>query len=300
MYALRGDPLWPDVCFSPKGHSVLDLGAHIGVFSRYALQEGCARLLAVEPEPSNAALLRRNTRPVGSNDDAAHGDSDDDASSFDVRVLEAAVAHGAKASGDERLALVHGRDRNDGTGNTWRHALAGHSHYKQQQQSQKKQQRRRAQGGDEGRGGSGGRGGGESSELEESMVVVLPFFGEGGALQLAEAGGRAAATFVKLDVEGSELALLGSAEAADPKQWRGVTRLVAEWSFTKQRSVGAFHAAVANLEQAGFLVFYDGKGSWWDQRQQNDDGGSSEDREWPWHTDLLLFAARREADVCHN
>ena len=60
-----GDPRWrwdafgPEA-FSPNGHAVLDIGAHIGVFSRLALSLGAERVLGVEPEPENAALWRTN------------------------------------------------------------------------------------------------------------------------------------------------------------------------------------------------------------------------------------------------
>ena len=67
---------------------------------------------------------------------------------------------------------------------------------------------------------------------------------------------------------------------AHDRSWRGVTRLVFEWSFTKERRVERFRAAVAALEAAGFVVMYEGRGSW------------DELDEWPWHTDAIVFAAR--------
>lgn len=42
------------------GHVVLDLGAHIGAFTRRALDEGAKRVISVEPWPANFALLREN------------------------------------------------------------------------------------------------------------------------------------------------------------------------------------------------------------------------------------------------
>jgi FkbM family methyltransferase len=40
------------------GDVVLDLGAHVGTFTRFALQRGASRVIAFEPEPSHVALLR--------------------------------------------------------------------------------------------------------------------------------------------------------------------------------------------------------------------------------------------------
>lgn len=41
------------------GDVVIDVGAHLGTFTRYALQRGAARVIAVEPMPALAACLRR-------------------------------------------------------------------------------------------------------------------------------------------------------------------------------------------------------------------------------------------------
>jgi FkbM family methyltransferase len=43
-----------------QGDVVLDLGANIGAASRLFLDRGAAYVMAVEPDPSNVALLRRN------------------------------------------------------------------------------------------------------------------------------------------------------------------------------------------------------------------------------------------------
>lgn len=53
----------------------------------------------------------------------------------------------------------------------------------------------------------------------------------------------------------AELRLLS---AFAPGDWRRVERLVVEWSFTKQRSLDVFLAAVARLEAEGFAVWYAG------------------------------------------
>jgi FkbM family methyltransferase len=50
------------------GVVVVDIGAHRGIYSAYALQHGCAALVAYEPKPTNFALLSENIdRSTGSN-----------------------------------------------------------------------------------------------------------------------------------------------------------------------------------------------------------------------------------------
>ena len=95
-----------DFAFTIKGHDcILDIGAHIGVFTRYALGKGATRIIAYEPEPSNAELLRYNTRSsVGLEK---------------IEVHECGVAHGKEGT----AKLIGGKDRNDGVSNTWRHSL---------------------------------------------------------------------------------------------------------------------------------------------------------------------------------
>lgn len=56
------DPEIPD--FRPK--TIVDVGAHIGMASiLFALKYPAARIIAIEPEPSNFAALVRNTAPFG-------------------------------------------------------------------------------------------------------------------------------------------------------------------------------------------------------------------------------------------
>lgn len=43
-----------------KGDVVVDCGAHIGVFTDVALKRGASKVIAVEPDPSNIACLRKN------------------------------------------------------------------------------------------------------------------------------------------------------------------------------------------------------------------------------------------------
>ena len=42
------------------GDTVIDAGAHVGVYTRYALSRGAARVIAIEPEPTNIISLERN------------------------------------------------------------------------------------------------------------------------------------------------------------------------------------------------------------------------------------------------
>lgn len=46
--------------FVQKGDTVLDCGANVGVFTRFALNAGAARVVAIEPAPDNVECLRRN------------------------------------------------------------------------------------------------------------------------------------------------------------------------------------------------------------------------------------------------
>ena len=43
-----------------KGDIVLDCGANVGTFARYALDAGAAKVVAIEPAPDNLECLRRN------------------------------------------------------------------------------------------------------------------------------------------------------------------------------------------------------------------------------------------------
>jgi hypothetical protein len=82
--------------FSVKGHVVLDIGAHIGVFSRYAISEGCTRIISYEPEPSNFDLLSQNL-PTSANNDLS------------IELHSKAVGNKS-----ETRTLVIARDENDG------------------------------------------------------------------------------------------------------------------------------------------------------------------------------------------
>ena len=167
---LRGDPRWEGVDWSPKGHAVLDVGAHIGAFARFCLQGGAVSVLALEPEPSNAELCRANV---------AH--------TLCVEVRELAVLHGASPSGIRESDLVLGRTRSDGVANTWRHALQGLSHYR-----------------DDAAGGAPTRAeaaAGSVEALERIRVQTRPLLGADGILTPEH-------TFVKLDCEGAELEIL--------------------------------------------------------------------------------------------
>ncbi len=49
--------------FVQKGDTVLDCGANVGVFTRFALNAGASRVVAIEPAPDNLECLRRNFAP---------------------------------------------------------------------------------------------------------------------------------------------------------------------------------------------------------------------------------------------
>ena len=42
------------------GDTVIDAGAHIGLYTRYALERGASRVIAIEPEPTNIICFERN------------------------------------------------------------------------------------------------------------------------------------------------------------------------------------------------------------------------------------------------
>ena len=48
-----------DVAIRP-GDTVVDCGAHVGVFTRYALTRGARKVIAIEPEPTNIACFESN------------------------------------------------------------------------------------------------------------------------------------------------------------------------------------------------------------------------------------------------
>ena len=43
-----------------EGGTVIDCGAHVGVLTRYALDQGAIRVVAIEPDPANIFCFRRN------------------------------------------------------------------------------------------------------------------------------------------------------------------------------------------------------------------------------------------------
>ena len=250
-----GDPRWDwrrfgADAFNPHGHSVLDIGAHIGVFTRLALEAGAVRVRAVEPEPHNAALWRQNMEHVGKESDAgSKPGGPQQRVRQSAHLVEAAVVMPTAEAGRLQsdggggtATLVLGQTRSDGFVNTWRHALKGQSHYK-------------------------------AAEAEEVEVRTVTLFGAGGLLETDGPW-----SYVKLDCEGCELALLTGFE---PGAWHGVQRLVFEWSFTKQRRMDVFTRAVRRLEDEGFDVWYEGRGNW-----------EQSFEEWPWPCDALVFAAR--------
>ena len=235
--------------FSVKGHkSVLDIGAHIGVFARLALSKGCHKVIAYEPEPDNFELLSQNLEIIQQSETLKQS----------IPVIElhsAAVAH----ESSETRTLIQARHENDGKLNTWRHSLEEYSHYvdRDTKLSSTKQM----------------------NTLQRFEVACISFF-EGALVP--------GVTFVKLDCEGAEIDILLSSEASKQSSWLNVTHLALEWSFTKERRVSLFHKAMDNLRTAGFEVYYDGMGSWWD----TDDGVL-----WPFPNDLIVFAVISSTSV---
>jgi FkbM family methyltransferase len=203
-----------DETWSPEGHLVLDAGAHIGCFSRYALDAGALSVRAFEPEPSNAALARRNAPQA--------------------QLVEAALANSKTTLSADTATLVLGRQRSDGAANTWRHALEAYNTH--------------------------------AGDVETRTVSCLPFYNVLGD-----------ATFVKLDIEGAELAILDDFAAG---AWSKVRRLVFEYSFTKRRALAPFRRIVEALEKEGFYVSYDFKGT------------LDELETWPGRTDALVFCSK--------
>jgi len=118
-YDYHGDEF--DFSLEGHGHVVLDIGAHIGVFTRYALSKRARHVTAYEPEPSNAAILRRNATPRIKNS----GDRS-------VEIHESAVAQGNAGM----KKLVRARNRNERTHNTWRHSLEKYSQYEDKSTNQ--------------------------------------------------------------------------------------------------------------------------------------------------------------------
>ena len=206
-------------CFSLASHTcVLDVGAHIGIFSRLALAEGCSRIIAYEPEPTNFELLSRNMNIVKPT-----------ASKSSLPVIElhsAAVVNGTSGSG----TLVRARNENSGKQNTWRHSLEDYSQYVDRTTDlpsvfQKK-------------------------TLDRFPVDCVSFFG--GREELKQKSALVpGVTFVKLDCEGAEIDILLNEEASRRSSWLDCTHLVVEWSFTKERRVDIFHKAINNLKLAG-------------------------------------------------
>ena len=250
VYELGGNALRcgdnQKMMFSPRGHKcVLDVGSHIGAFSRFALSVGCQHIIAYEPEPNNLELLRYNLTPLT--------DGNKIHETTRTEIYPMAVANGKS----RRQNLLHARSRNDGTLNTWRHAVEDYSQYvdKTTKLPSTKQE----------------------TILSRTEVTTVPLFGNKGAIVKG-------VTFVKLDCEGAEVDILLSHDSSKAESWMDVTHLVFEWSFTKEKRVDVFHRAIDNLNDAGFDISFEGQGSWWD---------TESNVVWPYHSDLVVFAVRQ-------
>ena len=137
----------PNTGFSLKGHDVvLDIGAHIGAFSRYAIGVGCQQIIAYEPELENAKLLEDNLGGA----EIGH------------TIQKCAVAHG----GPGLCNFVNARNRTDGTLNSWRHSLEKYSIYVDRKGGGNQAQTIEQQ----------------DAVLARSQVKTIPLFGPDGAL----------------------------------------------------------------------------------------------------------------------
>lgn len=74
----------------PEGSTVLDIGAHIGVFARDAVRRGAGHVVSYEPEPRNLDVLRRN------------------ADGFPITVIDAAVTSNTDAQTMDFWVNWHG------------------------------------------------------------------------------------------------------------------------------------------------------------------------------------------------
>ncbi len=81
-----------------RGESVLDVGAHIGAFARWALDQGSGRVTSIEPEAENLELLYQNV----------HADK--------VRIIEGAVV----GDDQKQVDLFVNQKRNKGLHATFR------------------------------------------------------------------------------------------------------------------------------------------------------------------------------------
>lgn len=247
--------------FSLENHGcVLDVGAHIGVFSRYMIEKGCQRIIAYEPEPSNFELLKRNLDMVSAQTSSTTATPIPPT----VELRSSAIAHGPS----ESRILVQARNENNGKENTWRHSLEEYSQYVDRTTEMSSTLQKQT--------------------LQRFSVPSIQLFGSttinnDGKEEKVQGAIERGVTFVKLDCEGAEVDILTSKEAAQRSSWLDVTHLVVEWSFTKERRVKVFHKAMSNLREAGFEVYYEGIGSWWD---------TDETVMWPYPNDLIIFATK--------
>ena len=255
IYSLRQHlaPTMPSGFSLTEHDSVLDVGAHIGVFSRLALAEGCSRVIAYEPESTNFELLRQNLKFVSPMASLS-------SSQPMIELHSSAVTQDPSES--RTRTLVRARNENSGKLNTWRHSLEEYTQYVDRTTELPSVLQKKT--------------------LDRCLVDCVPFFcSDEGKQNGALVPGI---TFVKLDCEGAEIEILLSEDAARRSSWLDCTHLVFEWSFTKERRIDIFHKAVGNLEHAGFQVHYEGKGSWWDT-----DTGIL----WPYPNDVIVFAAMK-------
>ena len=90
----------------PEGSVILDVGAHIGFFTRWALSQGAAKSFCFEPEPNNFQYLQMNTSglPVECNNVAVTGDGRD--VQLNVKTSGHTGGHSIVFNGPTRSQLV--------------------------------------------------------------------------------------------------------------------------------------------------------------------------------------------------
>lgn len=85
----------------PAGSTVLDIGAHIGVFARDAIRRGAGHVVSYEPEPRNLDVLRLNAQdlPISVIDAAVTSNADTPTMDFWVNWHGGSALHSLHAKG---------------------------------------------------------------------------------------------------------------------------------------------------------------------------------------------------------
>ena len=68
LVSIKDSKPWLFAEKAPGAELVIDIGAHVGMFSFYALENGAKRVIAVEPDPLNYFVLCANIKALGLED----------------------------------------------------------------------------------------------------------------------------------------------------------------------------------------------------------------------------------------